>query len=108
VIGVPSFIPAVMQLLPLWSKMKANARTLPYDSAVCGDFRLPVQELSFITIPTLVMAGSKSPQMLRESMEAVSSAISDGQHRVLKGQTHNVSAKTLAPVLVDYFNASES
>jgi len=108
VIGVPRFIPAVMQLLPLWSKMKVNARALPYDSAVCGDFRLQVEELNSMTIPTLVMAGSKSPQMLRDAMKAVSNRIPGAQRRVLDGQTHNVSAKALAPVLVEYFNALQS
>lgn len=105
VIGMPAIIPAIMQLLPVWSKMKANARSLPYDSSVCGDFTLPTEQLASITIPTLVMAGDKSQEMLRNSMQAVADIIPGSRRRVLTGQTHNVSGKALAPVLTEFFTA---
>jgi pimeloyl-ACP methyl ester carboxylesterase len=105
VIGMPAVIPLFMQLLPLWSKMKANACSLPYDSAVCGDFVLPGKQLASITVPTLVIAGDKSPEMLRNSVQAVADRIPRAQRRVLKGQTHNVSGKAIAPVLTEFFNA---
>src|ERR1700730_19273356 len=36
-VGVPAFFIAVMPLMPIWSKLKAIAHTLPYDGAIVGD-----------------------------------------------------------------------
>jgi hypothetical protein len=34
---------------------------------------------------------------------ALANSIPNGQHRTLEGQTHEVSAEALAPVLVEFF-----
>ena len=103
VIGMPSIFYYVMRLLPMWSKMKAIAPSLPYDSAVMGDFGFPAELISTVTIPTLASAGEKSPAMLRNAVEAVANTLPNAQRRILAGQTHNVSVKVLAPVLEEFF-----
>ncbi|WP_433241310.1 alpha/beta fold hydrolase [Streptosporangium sp. CA-135522] len=103
VFGVPGVFVAVMRLLPMWSRLKAVANTLPYDAAVMGDYSLPVEQMASVAVPTLVIAGEKSPVVLRQAAREVAGVVPNARHRALEGQNHNVSMKALAPVLVDYF-----
>jgi pimeloyl-ACP methyl ester carboxylesterase len=103
VIGIPSIFYYVMRLSPMWSKMKAIAPSLPYDSAVMGDFGFPAELLATITTPTLVSGGEKSPALLHRAVDAVSKTMPNTQRRMLAGQTHNVDVKVLAPVLEEFF-----
>jgi pimeloyl-ACP methyl ester carboxylesterase len=103
VFGAPRVAVAVMRMLPMWKRLKAVANTLPYDSAIMGDFSLPAEQLAAVTAPTLVISGSKSGPTLNASASALAEVLPHGSHRVLEGQSHNVSMKTLAPVLIDYF-----
>ena len=107
VMGMPAVIPFVMQFLPMWPKMKANAPSLPYDAAVVGDGSLPTGMLRSITIPILVAGGDKSPKILQDAVKAVAETVPGAQLIMLKGQTHNVSAKVLAPELEKFFLAEE-
>jgi pimeloyl-ACP methyl ester carboxylesterase len=110
-VGVPGVFVAVMPLMPMWSKLKASAHTLPYDKAALGDTGsgepLPADRTAGVTVPTLAVAGGKSPEWLRNSMVAVANAIPTAEYRTLEGQTHNVKAKVLAPVLAEFFANSE-
>lgn len=105
VMGIPALIVAIMRLMPFWSKLKATANTLPYDAAIMGDFSFPTQRVASVRVPTLVIAGEKSPPVLRDAVQAVADTLPGAQHRVLKGQSHNVSMKALAPVLEEFFAA---
>jgi pimeloyl-ACP methyl ester carboxylesterase len=103
VVGMPAIFGFVMQWLPMWSKLKAVAHTLPYDAAVMGDYSLPTKRIAAITAPTLVMGGEKSPAVLRRAVQTVADAIPNAQRHILKGQTHDVKPDALAPVLVAFF-----
>ena len=103
VMGMPAIFFYMMRLMPVWPKMKAIASSLPYDSALMGEFGLPAGVLSAVTIPTLVSGGEKSPALLRKAVEAVSKTLPHAQLQLLKGQTHNVDVKVLAPVLAEFF-----
>lgn len=103
VIGMPAMLVTAMRLFPMWKKLQAVAPSLRYDSAVLGDFSLPVQRVASIRTPTLVAGGAKSPPLLRDAVAAVASTLPNAQHRLLAGQTHNFSAKALAPVLAGFF-----
>ena len=103
VMGVPAIVVTVMRLLPAWSKLKAVANTLPYDVAITGDSALIMKRAAIVAVPTLVVGGEKSPQFLRTAVKAVADVVPHAQLRLLEGQTHNVSAKRLAPVLIDFF-----
>lgn len=106
VMGVPAILPFIMQLFPAWSKMKANANALPYEVAVMGDFRMPKDQVASVSIPTLVLDSKKSPETLRGPARVVAETLPYGQGKSLKGQIHDVPAKTLAPVLADFFTSS--
>jgi pimeloyl-ACP methyl ester carboxylesterase len=103
VMGMPAVLVAVMRLLPAWSKLKAVAHTLPYDVAITEDSALIMKRAATITVPTLVVGGEKSPRFLRLAVQAVVDVLPHAQRRLLEGQTHNVSAKKLAPVLMEFF-----
>lgn len=107
-VGAPALMAAFMSLLPMWSKLKAVAHTLPYDAAVMGDFSLPAARIASVRIPTLIMGGSKSQAVLQKAVQAVAQTLPQGTLRVLKGQTHNVNPDVLAPVLVEYFRSGSS
>jgi pimeloyl-ACP methyl ester carboxylesterase len=104
-VGMPAIFTYIMRILPVWPKLKAVAHTLPYDAAVLGDFSLPRERAASVAVPTLVMGGEKSPVELRGAVEAVAQTIPGAKLQMLKGQTHNVDVKILAPVLVDFFAA---
>jgi len=103
IVGMPAIIPNIMRFLPVWSKLKAVAHTLPYDAAVMGDFSLPMKSIGSVTIPATVIGGEKSPASLRHAVSAVADVLLHAKRVVLKGQRHNVSAQVLAPVLVEFF-----
>lgn len=102
VMGAPRIMYYGMRVMPMWPKMKAVAPSLPYDAEVMGDFLPPSEQLTAVTVPTLVLGGGKSPAGLREAVRATAEAVPGARHRMLKGQSHNVSTKALAPVLAEF------
>ena len=104
-VGAPAFVVAMMRFMPgVWTKLKAVAHTLPYDAAVMGDWSVPTRFAS-IRMPTLVMDGEKTDVRLQRAVEVVARIIPGAVRRTLSGQTHAVSPKVLAPVLVDFFKS---
>jgi pimeloyl-ACP methyl ester carboxylesterase len=108
-VGVPAFGIFFMRLMPnVWPKLRAVAPTLLYDFAVLGETQtggpLPEElreKLKAISVPTLVMAGSKSPNWMHHAARKIAETVEDGSLRVIQGQDHNLAAKALAPVLVE-------
>lgn len=103
-IGLPAIGIFIMKLLPIWKKLKNVAHTLPYDVAVMGDYSLPVKKATSVKIPTLISGGDKSQVTLQHAVKRLAEVMPNNQLQILKGQTHNVSAKVIAPVLADFFN----
>jgi pimeloyl-ACP methyl ester carboxylesterase len=106
-VGTPGFAIAILQLMPMWSKLKAVAHTLPYDMTIVSDKRagepLSARRWSSVTMPALTAVGGKSPGWWQDAMKALSKVLPDAQHCVLPGQTHMVKAQVLAPVLQEFF-----
>ena len=105
-VGGPFFLPLVMRLMPkVWRQLQATATTLPYDAEVMGGrFEPPLDELARIAVPSLVLCGSKSPDEMKAAQQTVAATIPRAQHRILPGQTHQVAATALAPVLAEFFS----
>jgi pimeloyl-ACP methyl ester carboxylesterase len=106
--GVPSLFVTFMRFTPFWSKLKATSPTLPYEWAVLGDAMsgkpLSAEEWASVSVPTLVISGEKSPEPLRKAARALEVVLPNGEHRELKGQSHNPSMKAMAPVLEKFFS----
>jgi len=88
VMGMPAVVVNVMRLLPVWSKLKAVANTLPYDAAITGDSSSTMQRALSVTVPTLVVGGEKSPSFLHSAVEAVAKVLPGAERRILQGLTH--------------------
>lgn len=91
---------------PMWPVWEAVAYTLLYDAAALGeDGSVPTEKAARMTVPTLVMDGSASFPFMHTTAVALTKALPNGKHHQLAGQTHEVEAHVLAPVLVEFFNA---
>jgi len=108
-VGLPAVFVALMRLMPAWSKLRAVAHTLPYDAAIVYDYQkgrpLPPEQWSSATMPTLVSAGGKSPDGMRNAMRELAGVLPNAKYHTLEGQTHLVKAEALAPVLVEFFES---
>ena len=106
-VGVPAFFIALMPLLPVWSKLKAIAHTLPYDGAIVRDLQrgmpLPAGCWASVTVPALVMDGGNSPAWMRQANRSLASVLPNGRYKTLDGQTHMLKPKAHAPALVEFF-----
>ncbi|HEU5440659.1 MAG TPA: alpha/beta hydrolase [Ktedonobacterales bacterium] len=94
---------ARMRQAPIWPLFEAVAPTLAYDAAALGDSSVPTDRAASVTIPTLVMAGGATFPFIRQAAQALAGALPHAQHRELEGQTHEVAAEALAPVLTEFF-----
>ena len=99
----PEHLDAVRQH-PLWPMWEANAPTLAYDAAVMGeDASVPTEKAASVAVPALVMDGSASFPFMHATALALARAMPHAQQRTLEGQTHEVAASVLAPVLEEFF-----
>ena len=104
-VGVSDKQIQAMKRMPMWRGLEALAPTLAYDSDILGEgHSLPTALLAGVTTPTLVMHGGAGAPSMRDAAEAISEAVPNAHLRTLAGQTHGVSPKVLAPVLVEFFS----
>jgi pimeloyl-ACP methyl ester carboxylesterase len=107
-VGVPAIVVALMRFMPVWSKLKAVAHTLPYDTILTIENQsgksLPTNRWRSVTVPTLVVHGGKSPAWMDHAMHALADGLPNAEHRTLAGQTHNVQSNVLAPMLAEFFS----
>jgi len=108
-VGAPAPVVAMMRILPVWKKLTDVAHTLPYDVALVAEHRqgrpLPEGYYDAVTPETLVLAGAKSPEYMRNAQAAIAETVPTARLEVLPKQTHMIKAKVVAPVLVDFLTA---
>ena len=68
-----------------------------------GDYSLPTERVAKVAVPTIVLNGGASLDWMAETAQAIVDALPDGRHGVLEGQSHDVSADVLGPVLAEFF-----
>jgi pimeloyl-ACP methyl ester carboxylesterase len=103
VVGMPADFVAWAKTQPWWAGQEKIAHTLAYDATVMGDYLLPVQRAAAVTTPTIVLAGGASFGFFPETAKALAAALPNGQVRILEGQSHDIAAEALAPVLKEFF-----
>lgn len=94
-----------MRQSPGWPLMEAVAPTLASDNVVLGDGSLPTADANAATTPTLVLDGDGGPVFIREAAEALAMAMPNARRRTHAGQTRDVPAEVLAPILVTFFRS---
>ncbi|HUY48816.1 MAG TPA: alpha/beta hydrolase [Streptosporangiaceae bacterium] len=87
---------------PLWATNVANAHTLVYDTAICGDFRVPVERLATFDLPTLVINSDNSSDWLRAAAKAAAAALPNGRGVSLPGEWHRVQPDVLGRALAEF------
>ena len=93
--------------LPMWPMWEAVAHTLPYDAAALfEDGSVPAERAAKVTVPTLIMDVPASFPFMYTTAVALAKALPGSEHRILEGQTHEVAASVIAPVLEAFFNSS--
>jgi pimeloyl-ACP methyl ester carboxylesterase len=94
-----------MHQYPQWSQWEGIGQTLAYEAEALGEeAAVPRQAASQLRVPTLVMAGSESYPFMLTTAEALAKTIPNGEYRRLEGQTHEVRAEAIGPVLVEWFS----
>lgn len=104
-LGVPAEQLDEMRQYPMWPMWEGIAPTLAYDAAVLGeDASIPNEKAARVSVPALIMDGEASYPFMHIAATALANAIPNAQHRTLEGQSHEVAAEAIAPVLVEFFN----
>ena len=105
-VGVPAPMVWLMPVLPFWKKLKAVAPTLTNDLTILEPYQQgrPLTKAHFagVKVPTLVMAGGKSPAYMQNGMKQLAIVLPNAEHRTLPGQTHMVKDAVVAPELVRF------
>jgi hypothetical protein len=97
VVGMPDEFVTQARSAPWWPWQEGLAHTLAYDATIMGDYLIPVERVSTVTAPTLVLAGGASFGPLIESAKKLADILPNGEYRELPGQTHDVAGEVLAP-----------
>jgi pimeloyl-ACP methyl ester carboxylesterase len=104
IVGVPGIFTVIMRFTPVWAKLKSVAHTLPYDITILGrNNTLPEAEAASVRTPTLIASGDKTQVMIKHAVKKLAEVMPNNRFEILKGQTHNVSEKAIAPLLIDFF-----
>lgn len=87
---------------PLWATNEANAHTLVYDTAICGDFNIPAARLATLQMPTLVVNSNGTSDWLRAAARATADALPKGHGMELPGSWHRIQMDVLGQVLAEF------
>lgn len=101
--GMPQEMVTLVRHTPVWREYEALAPTLAYDLALLDDGIVPRQRFEAVEVPTLVLDGAASPELLRRPSRIVACVVSAAAYRSLPDQTHDVDPRVLAPALADFF-----
>ncbi|MCX4527207.1 MULTISPECIES: alpha/beta fold hydrolase [unclassified Streptomyces] len=87
---------------PIWAMNLANAHTLSYDAAICGDYSVPADRLAGYTTETLVLNSDSTSAWLRAAAQATTAALPNGRGLELPGSWHRIDMDVLGKVLAEF------
>ena len=100
-VGIPAAVVAQMRNAPFRPALEKMAHTLVYESTILGS--LPNGLIASVRVPTLVIDGEESPEVMRHAAQSLAEALPDGRYRTLKGQGHDLVPAVVGPVLEEFF-----
>jgi pimeloyl-ACP methyl ester carboxylesterase len=103
IVGMPEEAMAGIKQSPHWERQLKLAHTLAYDATVMGDYSIPAERFARIAVPTLILDGSASFDIMAPAADELARIIPGAVRATLEGQAHNPDAGVLAPVLRDFF-----
>lgn len=92
---------AGMRDAPFWPALERAAHTLAYDTTITSS--LPLDRLSAITAPVLVLTSEGSDERLPTWGRWLRDTLPNASLRTLEGEWHGVTPEVLAPVLRAFF-----
>jgi pimeloyl-ACP methyl ester carboxylesterase len=104
-VALPVAIVARMKQAPVWENLQLLAHTLAYDARITEDAADILRRAPRVGTPTLVLEGGRSPSWMREGAARLAKALAQARSATLSDQDHDVNAKALAPVLLEFFRA---
>jgi pimeloyl-ACP methyl ester carboxylesterase len=106
-LGMPAPIVDSLPLSPTWKQFSAAAEALPNDFEIVSPYRqglpLPDGHYAAITASTLLIAGGQSPVHMQRVPTAIAAQITGAATAILPGQSHEVEADAIAPLLATHF-----
>ena len=102
-VGIPAAVVAQMRNAPFRPVLEKMAHTLVYESTILR--LLPTGLVASIRVPTLVIDGEQSHELIRQAAQSLADALPEGRYRTLKGQGHDIVPAVVAPVLEEFFLA---
>ena len=103
VVRMPAEFVAGARSAPWWPAQEALAHTLAYDAEIMGNYDIPIERISKMSVPTLVLTGGESFDFMVEAAQAIVDALPNAKRAAIEGQSHDISADALAPVLKEFF-----
>jgi pimeloyl-ACP methyl ester carboxylesterase len=100
-VGIPAAVVAQMRHAPFRPALERMAHTLVYDSLIMG--ALPRELASSVLVPTLVIDGEGSPEVMRRAAQSLAEALPNRRYRTLSGLGHDLVPAVVAPVLEEFF-----
>ncbi|HEX3961244.1 MAG TPA: alpha/beta fold hydrolase [Trebonia sp.] len=100
--GLPPQVIMEWRKGPLWATNEANAHTLPYDTAICGDFNVPVERVATLRTPALVVNSEGTGDWLRAAARVTAAALANGWGMQLPGSWHRIEMDVLGRVLAGF------
>jgi len=105
-VGIPAAVVAQLRNAPFRPALEKMAHTLVYELTVVS--ALPSGLLASVRVPTLVLDGGNSPEVMRHAAHSLADALPEGHYRTLEGQTHDIVPAVVGPVLEEFFLAQSS
>lgn len=99
---MPAEAIAEMRGQPVWPLFEAVAPTLGYDFTIMDDGLVPRDRAARVGVPTLVLDGGDSPEVLRSAAQAVAAAIPGARYRTLEGRHDEMAPEITATALREF------
>jgi pimeloyl-ACP methyl ester carboxylesterase len=111
-VGLPKEMLEGMRQAPFWPMIEAVGPSVVNDATIMfGRNFTPQKELlEKITIPVLALSGDVSlpgtdMTYMPKAAQAIASMVPHGMYRQLKGQSHDVNAEVITPVLSEFYRS---
>ncbi len=106
VVGIPPEVVTQLRHAPFRPALEKMAQTLVYEAIIAGTTYSPAEFAASVRIPTLVLVGGESPAFLQDAAKLLADSLPNGQYRSLEGQTHDIVAPVVAPILEEFFTTN--
>ena len=86
-------------------RMLSLAPTMLYDFEVMGEFDgggIPEDRVRAVTTPTLLLAGSTSPDFFRDTASRVATMLPNARYSVLEGHDHGAPGEAVGPIVARF------